>query len=299
MSNARVPTSVQTAPSVHSHGPLYYAAERFIENKAAVVAGITLLIIVLTAIFAPFIAKTGFNDQVYLQKIMSFPSRENWFGVDAVGRDLFSRIVYGARVSIGIGFVASLLSLIIGLPLGAIAGYKGGKVDWIVMRLLEVFSVIPPLLVALLIASFIGGGVINIILISSAFGWVQVCRLVRGQVLAYRQKPFVVAADAMGASSWYLIRRHLIPNSVSPIIIGFVLAIPRAMMLEAMLSFLGAGIDPPTPSWGQMINEGLYYMFHYWHLAVFPTVALAVTILSTSIFGDGLRDALDPTLRGR
>ncbi|HET6485914.1 MAG TPA: ABC transporter permease [Spirochaetia bacterium] len=282
-----------------SHGPLFYAFERFRDNKAAVGAGIVLGIIVLSAIFAPLLTPTGPNEQAYLVRILGFPSAQNWFGVDAVGRDLYSRIVFGARVSVGVGTVSALVSLVIGVPLGALAGYRGGKADWVVMRFVEIFSVIPPLLVALLVAALVGGGVVNVVLIASAFGWVQVCRLVRGQVMAQRQQTFVVAARAMGASPWYLIRRHLIPNSISPIIIGFVLAIPQAMMLEAMLSFLGAGIRPPIPSWGQMISDGLYYMFHYWHLAVFPTLALAVTVLSTSVFGDGLRDALDPTLKGR
>ena len=282
-----------------SHGPLFYAFERFRDNKAAVGAGIVLGIIVLSAIFAPLLTPTGPNEQAYLLRILGFPSAQNWFGVDAVGRDLYSRIVFGARVSVGVGTVSALVSLVIGVPLGALAGYRGGKADWVVMRFVEIFSVIPPLLVALLVAALVGGGVVNVVLIASAFGWVQVCRLVRGQVMAQRQQTFVVAARAMGASPWYLIRRHLIPNSISPIIIGFVLAIPQAMMLEAMLSFLGAGIRPPIPSWGQMISDGLYYMFHYWHLAVFPTLALAVTVLSTSVFGDGLRDALDPTLKGR
>jgi ABC-type dipeptide/oligopeptide/nickel transport system permease subunit len=282
-----------------SHGPLYYSLERFMDNKAAVASGVILAIIILGALFAPLITGSPPGEQRYLDRIMGFPTAQNWFGVDAVGRDLFMRILYGARVSLGVGVVSALVSLVIGVPLGAIAGYRGGKVDWFVSRIVEVFSVIPPLLVALLVAVLIGGGVINVVLIASAFGWVQVARLVRGEVMANRQRTFVVAAQGMGASSWYQIKRHLIPNSISPIIIGFVLAIPQAMMLEASLSFLGAGIRPPIPSWGQMISDGLYYMFHYWHLAVFPTLALAVTVLSTSIVGDGLRDAFDPTMKGK
>ena len=139
----------------------------------------------------------------------------------------------------------------------------------------------------------------NIVLIAALFGWVNVCLLVRAQIKAFREKEFVRAAQALGASPWYIIRRHLIPNSISPIIIGFVLAIPLAMMLEASLSFLGIGVPPPTPSWGQMISIGLNFMFFYWHMAVFPTAALAITVLATTLFGDGLRDALDPTLKGR
>jgi ABC-type dipeptide/oligopeptide/nickel transport system permease subunit len=234
-----------------------------------------------------------------LENVLTFPSTENWFGVDEVGRDLYSRIIYGARVSLGIGVTSAIFSLIIGVPLGALAGFKEGKTDWVIMRIVEIFSVIPPLLVGLLIAALIGGSVMNIIIISSAFGWVNICRLVRGQIMSLKKKEFVKAARSMGASSKQIIVKHLIPNSLSPIMVGFVLAMPNAMMMEASLSFLGVGVNPPIPSWGQMISDGLYYMFYYWHLAVFPIIFLAITILATSLFGDGLRDALDPTLKGK
>jgi len=279
--------------------PWYYAWERFLDNRASVVAGLFLLLLVGAAILAPLITPASYDAQSYLEDSLAFPSFQHWFGVDNVGRDLYSRIIYGTRVSLGIGVSSALISLLIGIPLGAIAGYKGGIIDWIVLRLVELFSVIPPLLLAILAASLLGGGVINIILISSAFGWVNVARLVRGQAMGIRMKEFVSAARAMGASSKHLIVRHLIPNSISPIIVGFVLAIPQAMMLEASLSFLGVGINPPIPSWGQMISDGLYYLFFYWHMPFFPTLFLALTVLSTSIFGDGLRDALDPTLKGK
>ena len=167
------------------------------------------------------------------------------------------------------------------------------------MRLIELFSVVPPLLAAMLLGALTTGGFFTIVLIAALFGWVQVCLLVRTQVKAFKEKEFVRAAAALGATPGYIIRRHLIPNSVSPIIVGFVLAIPLAMMLEASLSFLGIGVPPPTPSWGQMINTGMNFMYFYWHMAVYPTAALAITVLATTLFGDGLRDALDPTLKGR
>jgi ABC-type dipeptide/oligopeptide/nickel transport system permease subunit len=280
-------------------GPGYYAFQRFLDNRSAVVSGVVLLLLLLMAVFAPLIAKTGFQEQAFLTKVFAFPSWEHPFGVDPVGRDFFSRVVYGARVSIGVGVSSAVISLIIGLPLGAIAGYRGGTLDWLIMRLVEIFSVVPPLLVAIIIAAIIGGGVINVVLISSAFLWVHTCRLVRGQVMAFKKREFIQASRALGASSGYMIRKHLIPNSVSPIIVGFVLAIPRAMMIEASLSFLGVGINPPIPSWGQMISDGLNYMFYYWHLAVFPTLFLAITVLTTTLFGDGLRDAVDPTMKGK
>ena len=279
--------------------PLYFAWRRFSDNKAAVGAGIVLIILILMAILAPLITGTGGNEQAFLTQALAFPSAEHWFGIDDLGRDFFGRIVYGARVSLGIGFSAALFSLVVGLPLGALAGYLGGRFDWVIMRIVELFSVVPPLLAALLLASGTRGGLWAILLIAALFGWVNVCLLVRAQVKSFREKEFIIAAQALGASPWHIIWRHLIPNSVSPIIVGFVLAIPLAMMLEASLSFLGIGVQPPTPSWGQMINVGMNFMFFYWHMAVFPTAALAITILSASLLGDGLRDAFDPTLKGR
>jgi ABC-type dipeptide/oligopeptide/nickel transport system permease subunit len=279
--------------------PLYFAFRRFTDNKAAVVSGLVLAVIILMAVAAPLITQTGYADQDYLAEALTFPSGTHWFGIDDLGRDFFTRIVFGARVSLSIGLSAAVFSVLIGIPLGAIAGYYGGTADWVIMRLIELFSVVPPLLAAMLLGALTGGGFVTIVLIAALFGWVQVCLLVRAQVKAFKEKEFVRAAQASGASPGYIIRRHLIPNSISPIIVGFVLAIPLAMMLEASLSFLGIGVPPPLPSWGQMINVGMNFMYFYWHLAVFPTAALAITVLATTLFGDGLRDALDPTLKGR
>ncbi len=290
---------IAPAPAYRQRSPLYFAVRRFFANKAAVASGIVLLVLILAAILAPLFTKTGPNDQAFLTSNLSFPSWDFWFGVDDIGRDFFTRIVYGARVSLTIGFAAALFSVLIGIPLGALAGYFGGRIDWFIMRIIELFSVVPPLLAAMLLGALTRGGFFTIVFIAALFGWVQVCLLVRAQVRSFREKEFVRAAQALGASPWYIIRRHLIPNSISPIIVGFVLSIPLAMMLEASLSFLGIGVPPPTPSWGQMINTGMNFMFFYWHMAVFPTAALAITVLATTLFGDGLRDALDPTLQGR
>ena len=287
------------APKYRQRSPLYFAWRRFTGNKAALIAGGVLLILVVMAIFAPLITPIGPDAQAFLPQALAFPSMEHWFGVDDLGRDFYTRVVYGARVSLTIGFSAAAFSVLIGIPLGALAGYYGGKVDWFIMRIIELFSVVPPLLAAMLLGTLTRGGFFTIVLIAALFGWVNVCLLVRAQIKSFREKEFVRAAQALGASPWYIIRRHLIPNSISPIIVGFVLAIPLAMMLEASLSFLGIGVPPPTPSWGQMISIGLDFMFFYWHMAVFPTAALAITVLATTLFGDGLRDALDPTLKGR
>lgn len=287
------------APAYRQRSPLYFTWRRFMANKAAVVGGVVLAIIILAAVFAPLITKTDPTDTAYLTQVLAFPSWEFWFGIDNIGRDFFSRIIYGARVSLSIGFAAATFSVLIGIPLGALAGYFEGTTDWVIMRIIELFSVVPSLLAALLLGALTGGGYFTIILIAALFGWVNTCLMVRAQVKAFKEKEFVRAAQALGASPWYIIRRHLIPNSISPIIVGFVLAIPLAMMLEASLSFLGVGVPDPTPSWGQMINEGIDFVFYYWHMALFPTAALAITVLATTLFGDGLRDAIDPTLKGR
>ena len=279
--------------------PLFLIWLRFKANRAAIVSGIVLLTLIFMAIFAPLITIAGYDEQSFLDHGLEPPSSQFWFGVDDLGRDFFSRIVYGARVSLTIGFASAFFAVLIGIPLGALAGYYGGWVDWLIMRIIELFSVVPPLLAAMLLGALTKGGFLTVVLIASLFGWVQVCLLVRAQIKAFKEKEFVRAAVALGASPAYVIYRHLLPNSISPIIVGFVLAIPLAMMLEAGLSFLGIGVQPPVPSWGQMINVGMNFMFFYWHMAVFPTVALAITVLATTFFGDGLRDALDPTLKDR
>ena len=296
---SRGAAQVQAPTTPRQRSPLYFAWRRFASNKAALVGGFVLAVLILMGAFAPLITGQGDNDQAFLTESLAFPSAQHWFGIDDLGRDFFTRVVYGARVSLGIGFSAAFCSLIVGLPLGAIAGFLGGRFDWFTMRLIELFSVVPPLLAALLLATVTRGGFWSIVIIAALFGWVNVCLLVRAQVKSFREKEFIRAAQALGSSPWHIVWRHLIPNSVSPIIVGFVLAIPLAMMLEASLSFLGIGVQPPTPSWGQMINVGMNFVFFYWHMAVFPTLALAITILSTSLLGDGLRDAFDPTLKGR
>ena len=275
--------------------PLFYSWQRFTTNRIAYASFILLTLIILAGIFAPLITPAHYAEQAYRQEVGAFPSWQHLFGVDNVGRDLFSRIIYGIRVSLGIGFMSSCISLVIGIPLGTLAGIKEGQIDWFTMRICEIFSVIPPLLVGMLLANIVDMNMWTIILIASLFGWVGIFRVVRGQVLAVKNSVFVTSARAMGATFRQTMMWHIIPNSISPIIVGFVLAVPQAMMFEASMSFLGIGINPPTPSWGQMINEGLYYMFFYWHLALFPTLALAITILVTSLVGDGLRDAIDPT----
>lgn len=273
------------------------AWKQFRKNKLSVFGGAVLILIVLAAVFAPYITCAGYADTAYLDEAYSFPSFSHFFGVDMLGRDFFSRNVYAARISLGIGFTSALISAIIGVPMGAYSAYRGGWIDWVVTRLLEVMSVIPPLLIAILMGTLWGGSVWNIILIISATNWVIVCRLVRGQVLSLKEEDYIAAAKALGATDMRIIFRHLVPNCVGPIIVGMILSIPNAIMTEAGLSFLGVGVNPPIPSWGKMINEGLAYINFFWHLTLFPALLLGITILCLSFVGDGLRDALDPNMK--
>ena len=208
--------------------PLYYAFLRFLSNKAALISGVILSIIILMSIFAPLITPTGYEEQKFLINNLAFPSWDHWFGIDDLGRDFYTRIIYGARVSLSIGFVAAAFSVFIGLPLGALAGYYGGTIDWFIMRIIELFSVIPPLMAALLLAALVKGGFLSIIFIAALFGWVQVCLLVRAQVLSFKEKEFIRSSFALGASPMYVIFKHLIPNSISPVIVGFLLG-PKAL----------------------------------------------------------------------
>jgi len=271
----------------------------FHKNKLGLIGLGVIFMFIFAAIFAPLITPAGYAEQKYLQEINNFPSGSHWFGVDAMGRDYFSRVIYGMRVSLFVGFTTAFIALFIGVPLGALAGYFGGAVDWGVMRLVEIFSVVPPLLVAILFVTLFGSGLQNIIFILALVSWMDICRLIRGEILTLKERQYSIAAKAIGAKPYRILFRHLLPNAVAPIIVGLVLCVPNAIMLEAMLSFLGIGVNPPTPSWGQMISNGLYYIQFYWHLTLFPAMFLALTVLSLSFIGDGLRDAMDPKLRER
>lgn len=271
------------------------AARRFARNKLALVGVIIVGLLVFAAIFADFIAPYAY-DAADPAIALQFPSAEHWMGTDEVGRDVYSRIVYGTRISLAVGLGVTAIALLIGVPLGLAAGLIGGAVDYIIMRLVEVFTAVPALMLALLLISVFGGGLFNVILALGIVAWLDACRLLRAQLLSLRERDFVLAARTLGVSSARIATRHLLPNAVAPLIVAITIGIPVAIFAEAGLSFLGLGINDPIPSWGKMVGNALSYMRVYWHLGVFPTLAIAITMLGFTFLGDGLRDAFDTSM---
>jgi oligopeptide transport system permease protein len=289
------PTSAVTTVRRRDSNLWRDAAIRFSKNKLAMGALVVVFLLVFMAVFADLLAPTAYDFAV-LTEARQFPSWSHLLGTDEVGRDMLSRMIYGARVSLIVGFSVQLIALLIGVPLGLAAGMIGGWIDFAVLRIIEVFTAIPQILFALFLISIFGGGLRNVIFAIGLIGWVDICRLTRAQLFSLREKEFIEAARTLGVPGREIAWRHLLPNALTPLIITVTLGIPTAMFTEAGLSFLGLGINDPLPSWGKMVANSFNYIRVYWHLGLFPTLAIAITMLSFSFVGDGLRDALDPHL---
>ncbi|HEU0114645.1 MAG TPA: ABC transporter permease, partial [Thermomicrobiales bacterium] len=269
------------------------ALRRFFKQRLAVIGFVITTFLIAVALFAPIIAPTPY-DKTVLMDANTFPNRQYPFGADAIGHDELSRIIFGLRTSLMVGFAAVGFACAIGIPLGLLAGLRGGAADFVVLRVVEVMTAFPGILFAMFLVSIVGGGVRNIILVIGATSWVVLCRLTRAQLLTLREQEFVQAVKAIGAPEWRIAVRHLLPNALAPLIVAITLAIPTAIFTEAGLSFLGLGIDEPTPSLGKMVADSAPYIRLYWYLGLFPTVAIALAMLGFTFLGDGLRDALDP-----
>lgn len=271
------------------------AWRRLLANKAAVAGGIILLILIFLAIFAPWIAPHSYSYQ-NLELGAQPPSGNFLLGTDTLGRDLFSRILYGARVSLLVGFVATGVALVIGVSWGIIAGYFGGRIDSVMMRIVDVLYGLPFIIFIILLMVIFGR---NIWLLFGAIGaveWLTMARIVRGQVLTVKNQEYVLAAQAMGVSNIQMFRKHIFPNILGPIAVYSTLTIPQVMLLEAFLSFLGLGIQPPMSSWGTLIRYGVESMEEYSWLLIYPGLTFTITLFALNFFGDGLRDALDPKI---
>lgn len=290
------PTALARPVVLQRRSSLATAWIRFRRNRVAMAALIFIVLQILVAVFAPFIAPYDPLRGDYTAT-WQLPGGKYLLGTDDLGRDVLSRLIFGARVSLSVGIVSQLIVVLIGLPIGALAGLLGGWVDYIVMRIVDILSSLPGMLLYILLMVALGAGFFNIIIAMAVTGWIGIARLVRGQVLSLKETDYVRAARAMGAGTRHIVLTHLVRNSLTPVIVSWTLGVPGAMFAEAGLSFLGLGIPPPTPSWGQMI--GLYqgYIRTSWHLVVFPAIVLAVTMLAWILLGDGLRDALDPSIR--
>lgn len=268
----------------------------FKKNKVAMACLGIVIILCLVALFAPWIAPYDPDAQVLTKRLMP-PSAQHWFGTDDLGRDIFSRIVYGCRISLSVGVVSQIIATVIGYTMGVCAGYFGGKVDAVISFIIQVFSSFPFLLFAIAIMFVLGPGLVNLYLALGLLGWASTARLIRGDVMRLKKMEYIDACKISGGSSFKIIMKHLLPNCLSTLIVTVTLGIPSAIMSEASLSFLGLGVRPPMSSWGSMISFSQPYIRSATYYSVIPGLAIIITVLAFNMLGDGLRDALDPKLR--
>jgi oligopeptide transport system permease protein len=269
------------------------AARRFFKNRLAVVGLVVVVIIGLAAIFADVLAPYP-RDLAVFSETLDPPSAAHPLGTDAIGRDFLSRVLHGARTSMLVGLLVPLFSGLIGIPLGALAAWRGGWFDFLFLRVVEIMTAIPSLIIAVILVTILGSGLDKLIFYFVLTGWIPEARLARAQFVALRPREFVLSARALGASEWRLAFQHILPNAIGPMIVSLVIAIPGAIFGEAGLSVLGLGIRDPIPSWGKMIAGGAAYVRSVPLLAIIPTVLIGTTMLAYTFVGDGLRDALDP-----
>jgi ABC-type dipeptide/oligopeptide/nickel transport system permease subunit len=281
---------------------LQLAADRFRRQKLGMVGLIIVLVLLFVAIFAPWLAPSHYAT-ANLMEVNIFPNRDFPMGTDQIGHNYLSRVIYGIRTSYLVGFLAVLVACFIGIPLGLAAGLRGGKTDFVVMRIIEIMTAFPGLLFAIFLLSVVNSGavpwlfsnqVLNVVFVIGITSWVGICRLTRAQILTLRERDFVEAARALGATHTQIALKHLLPNAIPPLIIAVTLLMPTAIFAEAGLSFLGLGLNEPVPSLGKMVADSRQYIQLYWYLGLFPTLAIALTVVGFAFLGDGLRDALDP-----
>ena len=266
---------------------------RLKQNRLAMVGLVILIFMVFVSLLTPWIAPYSYEAQDLNLGAVS-PSAKHWLGTDTFGRDMLTRIMYGSRVSLAVGFLATVVSLIIGVTWGTISGYSGGRTDSVMMRIVDILYALPFIIFVILLMVVFGRNLFLLFMAIGAIEWLTMARIIRGQVLSIREKEYIDSAIMTGISKWRIITRHVIPNTIGPIIIYTTLTIPEVILLESFLSFLGLGIQPPMCSWGLLINYGVETMEEYPWLLIFPGLVLSITLFSLNFLGDGLRDALDP-----
>jgi len=270
----------------------------FKKNRLAVGGGVLIVVIFLTAAFASFLAPYD-PGKTEISSKLAAPSLRHLLGTDQLGRDVFSRMLYGSRVSLSVGFVAVAISICIGILVGAVAGYYGGWIDTVLMRFVDIMLCFPSFILILTVVALLGPSLFKVMVVIGITSWMGTSRFVRAEFLSLRERDFTQAARALGVKDHRIIFRHILPNALAPVFVTATLDVATAILVEAALSFLGFGAQPPAPSWGNILTEGRTYIFDAWWLTVFPGFAILVTCLSFNFLGEGLRDALDPRLRGR
>jgi peptide/nickel transport system permease protein len=270
----------------------------FKKNRLGVGGLVIIVIVFFIAIFAPFLSPYDSGKTDVSLKLKS-PSFQHYLGTDQLGRDVFSRMLYGSQISLSVGFVAVGISILIGILVGAMAGYKGGWVDSLLMRFVDIMLSFPSFFLILTVVAILRPNIYNVMIVIGITSWEGTARFVRAEFLSLRERDYVQAARALGVKDRRIIFRHILPNALAPVFVTASLGVASAILIEAGLSFLGFGVQPPAPSWGNILTEGRTYIFDAWWLTVFPGLAILITVLSFNLFGEGLRDALDPRLRGR
>lgn len=269
--------------------------KRFRSNRFAMAGGMVVLLLFALSLLAPFI--TPFDpDAIDAYHVLLPPSSAHWFGTDELGRDVFTRVLFGAKISLKVGFVAVGIAVLIGTVVGLVSGYYGGWIDDLFMRFVDIMLCFPTFFLILAVIAMLEPSIWYIMIIIGLTGWMGVARLVRAEVLSIRERDYVMAARALGASDLRIIFRHILPNAMSPVLVSASLGVAGAILTESALSFLGIGVQPPTPSWGNILTSGKDYIEFAWWLSLFPGLAILVTVLSYNLLGEGIRDALDPRL---
>ena len=269
---------------------------RLKKNKAAMLGLIVIILLIMCSVFAPFIAPYGYDDQLLSRRFI-FPCKAFPFGTDNLGRDILSRVIYGSRISLAVGLVSVSISVVFGTILGSVAGYYGNVTDNIIMRAIDIVLSIPSILLAISIAAMLGQGLFNLMIAIGVSEIPRYARVVRAQILSVKDQEFVEAARAVGAGDLHIILFHILPNCLAPMIVQATIGVATAILDAAGLSFIGLGIQPPIPDWGGMLSAGRQYIRDYWYIVTFPGLMIMMTIYSLNLFGDGLRDALDPRLK--
>ena len=270
--------------------------KKFYRNKLALSGLIFIAMMLTIAVLAPLVAPYD-PAHIDAKSILSAPSMSHIFGTDTLGRDIFSRVVYGSRISLSIGFIAVGIAMLLGIFFGSIAGYYGGRIDSVIMRSVDIMLCFPTFFLILAVIAILEPSILNIMVVIGATSWMGVARLVRAEILTLKERDYVLAAKVMGASDARIILRHLIPNAIGPVLVSATLGIGGAILVESALSFLGIGVQPPTPSWGNILMDGKATLGVAWWLTIFPGVFILLTVLAYNLLGEGLRDMLEPRLK--